>query len=191
VLLLPRKNLSAIGTALVKAGLSAEFAQGFDEALTSEDLEFMLDELLFEDEPDLVEDFLGAPLDTFDERNVDDLISELQDHPLVKNNQLKREQENLLSKMKPGMLDKKQRIEKFKELDKLSDKQQEVLADTNPVLIYRTKKDGRVDDLICLPDEGKVWRKDDPTRPVIPRDRHPGCRCEWEDAITGELLGQF
>jgi len=76
-------------------------------------------------------------------------------------------------------------------LDKLSDKQQEVLADTNPVLIYRTKKDGRVDDLICLPDEGKVWRKDDPTRPVIPRDRHPGCRCEWEDAITGELLGQF
>lgn len=188
---MPRKNLSAIGTALVKAGLSSEFAQGFDEVLTSDDLEFMLDELLFEDEPDLVEDFLGAPLDTFDERNVDDLISELQDHPLVKNNQLKREQENLLSKMKPGMLDKKQRIEKFKELDKLSEKQQEVLADTNPLLIYRTKQDGNVDDLICLPDEGKVWRKNDPTRPVIPRDRHPGCRCEWEDAITGELLGQF
>ena len=191
MLSLPRKNLSAIGSALVKAGLSTEFAQGFDEALTGDDLEFMVDELLFEGEPDLVTDFLGQPINTFDKRNVDDLISDLLDHPLVKTNAVKRQQNQVLEEMKPGLLDQKQRIKKFKELKKLSQKQEKNLEDTNPLLIYRTKQDGRVDDTICLPDEGEVWRKNDPTRPVIPRDRHPGCRCEWEDAISGELLGQF
>lgn len=186
-----QRNPSAIATALVKAGLSTEFAQGFDEALTGDDLEFMLDELLFEDEPDLVEDFLGQPIDNFDERNIDDLISELQEHPLVKTIETKNRQNQVLESMKPGKLDQKQRIEKFKELKKLSQEQEKNLQDTNPLLIYRTKQDGRVDDTICLPDEGEVWRMNDPSRPVIPRDRHPGCRCEWEDAITGELLGQF
>ena len=189
--LLTKRKFSAIGTALTKAGFSSEIAQGFDEVLTSEDLEFMLDELLFEGEPELIEDFLGAPLDIVDKQNVDDLISELQDHPLVQANKVKREQDNLLQEMKPGQLDKKQRIEHFKELDKLSKKQEKILADTNPLLIYRTKQDGRVDDLICLPDEGGVWRKNDPRRPIIPKNRHPGCRCEWENAVTGELLGQF
>jgi len=188
---LPRKNLSAVGTAIVKAGLSTEFAQGFDEVLTGDDLEFMLDELLFEDEPDLVEDFLGQPIDNFDERNIDDLISELQQHPLVKAIETKNRQNQVLESMKPGKLDQKQRIEKFKQLKKLSQQQEKNLQDINPLLIYRTKQDGRVDDTICLPDEGEVWRMNDPTRPVIPRDRHPGCRCEWEDAVTGELLGQF
>ncbi|MCZ6582894.1 MAG: hypothetical protein O6761_06960 [Thaumarchaeota archaeon] len=188
---MPRKDLSAVGTALVKAGMSTEFAQGFDAILTGDDLEFMLDELLFEDEPDLVEDFLGQPIDTFDKQNIDDLISELQEHPLVKTIETKNRQNQVLEQMKPGKLDQKQRIKKFKELKKLSQEQEKNLEGTNLLLIYRTKQDGRVDDLICLPDEGEVYRMNDPNRPVIPRDRHPGCRCEWEDALTGELLGQF
>ena len=189
---LEKRNHSAIASALIKAGFSSEFAEGFDEVLTSEDLEFMLDELLFENEqPDLVEDFLGAPLDVFDERNVDDLILDLQSHPLVQGNKIKNEQDELLSEMKPGMLDKDQRKDHQKALDKLSKDQDKNFENTDLVLIYRTQQDGRVDDLHCLPLEGDVYLKSDPNRPRIPRDLHPGCRCYWEDAVTAENLGQF
>ena len=176
----------------MKAGLSSEFAIGFDEVLTSDELEFMLDDLLFQNpQPDMVQDFLGAPLDTFDDRNVDDLISELQDHPLVRASNVKSKQDKLLSEMGPGKLTKEERSEHFKELDNLSKEQDDILRNSEIVLIYRTQQDGKVDDIICLPLEGEVFMKNDPNRPIIPRGQHPGCRCYWEDAITGENLGQF
>lgn len=58
-------------------------------------------------------------------------------------------------------------------------------------MIYRTQQDSKVDDLICLPQEGDVYDMFDSTRPIIPDDNHPNCRCYWEDADTGENLGQF
>lgn len=183
---------SAIATAIIKAGFSAEFAQGIDEILTGDDLEFMLDDLLFANpRPDLITDFLGAPIETFEERNIDDLISELQDHPLVRGNKIRDEQDKLLSEMKPGMLTKEERLEKMRELDKLSKEQETNFEGSDLLLIYRTQQDGRVDDIICLPEEGEPYFMNDPNRPIIPRGQHPGCRCFWEDAITGENLGQF
>ena len=190
--ILNERNHSAVGSALIKAGFSSEFAQGFDEVLTGDDLEFMLDELLFDNtQPDLVDDFLGAPLDVFDETNIDDLISDLQVHPLVQGTKIKNEQDELLSEMGPGKLDKDQRKDHQKALDKLSKDQDKNLKNTELVLIYRTRQDGRVDDKICLPLEGEVYLKSDPNRPQIPAGLHPGCRCFWEDAVTGANLGQF
>jgi len=107
---LARRNHSAIASALIKTGFSSEFAQGFDEVLTGDDLEFMLDELLFDGtQPNLVDDFLGSPIEIFDDTNVDDLISELQTHPLVQATRIKNEQDKLISEMGPGELDKEQR----------------------------------------------------------------------------------
>lgn len=190
--ILSKRNHSAVASALIKAGLSTEFAQGFDEVLTGDDLEFMLDDLLFDNQqPDLVTDFLGAPLVTFDERNIDDLISELQDHPLVKGIRIKDEQDKLLSEMGPGKLDKDQRKEHQQQLDELSKEQDKNFENTDLLMIYRTRQDGRVDDIICLPEEGEPYFRNDPNRPIIPRGQHPGCRCWWEDAVTGENLGQF
>lgn len=189
--ILSKRNHSAVASAIIKAGFSSEFAQGFDEVLTGDDLESMLDDLLFDNEPDLVDDFLGAPLDIFDQRNVDDLISELQDHPLVQGNRIKNEQNKLLSEMGPGKLDKDQRKQHQKQLDELSKEQDKNFENTDLLLIYRTRQDGRVDDIICLPLEGEPFFRNDPNRPIIPRGLHPGCRCFWEDAVTGENLGQF
>ena len=190
MIILPQKNLSAIGSALVKAGLSSEFAQGFDDTLSSEDLEGMLDDLLFDGEPDLLTDFLGSPLDTFDQRNVDDLISDLESHPLVQGGKIKREQDRILDENKKK-LSKDQRRANMRRMDELSKDQQKNFEGFNPLLIYRTRQDGKVDDLICLPLEGEPFRKNDPRRPIIPEKTHPNCRCFWEDAITGENLGQF
>lgn len=189
---LEKRNHSAIASALIKAGLSSEFAQGIDEVLTGDDLEFMLDELLFDNnEPDLVDDFLGSPIETFDDTNVDDLISDLLVHPLVQGTRIKDEQDKLLSEMGPGKLDKDQRREHQKQLDELSKEQDKNFKNTELLLIYRTQQDGRVDDLICLPLEGEPFFINDPNRPIIPRGQHPGCRCWWEDAVTGVNLGQF
>ena len=176
----------------MKVGFSSEFAAGFDEVLNGDDLEFMLDDLLVRNSrPNLVTDFLGAPLEIYDEQNIDELISDLQDHPLVRGNQIKNEQDTILSEMGPGMLTKEERQRKLRELDRLSDEQERNFADVELVLIYRTQQDGRVDDIHCLPLEGEVFMSSDPVRPVIPKDLHPNCRCYWEDAETGENLGQF
>lgn len=61
----------------------------------------------------------------------------------------------------------------------------------NTTIIYRTQQDSKVDDKICLPQEGDAYDLFDGTRPIIPDDNHPNCRCFWEDAETGENLGQF
>ena len=58
-------------------------------------------------------------------------------------------------------------------------------------LIFMTQQDSKVDDLICLPQQGDVWDEADPTRPKIPIDLHEHCRCFWQDPITGKNLGQF
>lgn len=176
----------------MKAGYSNAFAVGFDEALTGDELEFMLDELLFnEQQDDLVLDFLGQPIDDYQDRDMDDLITELQDHPLVKAEQIRDKQDEILSTMTPGKLDQKERREKFKELHELSKEERKNLENTNLVLIYKTQQDGRVDDVHCLPREGEVWNINDPNRPIIPDSLHPGCRCYWEDSVTGQDLGQF
>lgn len=187
-----KRNNSAIATSLIKAGFSSEFAQGFDEILTSDDLEFLLDDLLFENpNPDLVTDFLGNPIDTFEERNIDDLISDLLEHPLVKGEARRIQQDQILDGMGPGKLDKEQRLEKMRELTELSKEQEDNFENSELVVIYRTRQDGRVDDTKCLPLEGEVYAISDPERPIIPRDLHPGCRCFYEDAVTGVNLGQF
>lgn len=49
-------------------------------------------------------------------------------------------------------------------------------------IIYRTEKDTRVCP-VCLPDEAKIFRPDDPQFPRIPR--HPNCRCVY-DIISAE-----
>lgn len=59
------------------------------------------------------------------------------------------------------------------------------------VVIYRTMQDAKVDDTICLPLEGESYEIDSQDRIVIPDETHPNCRCWYEDAITGENLGQF
>ena len=58
-------------------------------------------------------------------------------------------------------------------------------------LIFMTRQDSKVDDIICLPQQGDVWEQDDPRRPRIPEDNHEHCRCFWQDPITGKNLGQF
>lgn len=58
------------------------------------------------------------------------------------------------------------------------------------VLIYHTQRDEKVDDFICKPLEGEEFKFGDIYRPSIPDDLHPNCRCFWEDAETGEILGQ-
>jgi len=58
-------------------------------------------------------------------------------------------------------------------------------------LIFMTQMDSKVDDRICLPLEGTVWDKEDPTRITIPGGTHPNCRCYWINAITGQNLGQL
>jgi hypothetical protein len=58
------------------------------------------------------------------------------------------------------------------------------------MLIFRTQEDAKVDDKICLPLQNQEFEFDDPLRPVIPDDTHPNCRCYWENADTGENLGQ-
>lgn len=58
-------------------------------------------------------------------------------------------------------------------------------------VIYMTKRDNKVDDLICLPLEGTVYEIDSPRRVRIPSETHPNCRCWYIDAVTGENLGQF
>lgn len=65
-----------------------------------------------------------------------------------------------------------------------------LLAGKTPIL-FMTKQDSKVDDKICLPKQGEVWDKDDPRRPRIPLSLHFGCRCTWQDPITGRNLGQF
>jgi hypothetical protein len=60
----------------------------------------------------------------------------------------------------------------------------------NTLLIFRTQEDSKVDDLICLPLQNQEFDYDDPLRPVIPDDTHPNCRCYYENADTGENLGQ-
>ena len=58
-------------------------------------------------------------------------------------------------------------------------------------VIFTTKKDNKVDDLICLPLDDEVFAIDDPLRPKIPGETHKNCRCVYIDAVTGENLGQF
>ncbi len=58
-------------------------------------------------------------------------------------------------------------------------------------VIYHTMQDSKVDDLICLPLEGRVFNVADEDRPWIPRDTHPNCRCWYTNAITGVKLGQI
>jgi len=60
----------------------------------------------------------------------------------------------------------------------------------NTLLIYRTQEDSKVDDIICLPLQNQEFEFDDPLRPVIPDDTHPNCRCYWENANSGQNLGQ-
>ena len=43
-----------------------------------------------------------------------------------------------------------------------------------------------VDPKICAPRNGRVWRIDDPSRPSIPKDSHPGCRCSWSPVPPSE-----
>lgn len=58
-------------------------------------------------------------------------------------------------------------------------------------LIFMTQQDSKVDDKICLPKQGEIWAKEDPSRPRIPLGLHQNCRCFWQDPITGRNLGQF
>lgn len=66
-----------------------------------------------------------------------------------------------------------------------------LLRENKRPLIFMTRQDSKVDDVICLPQQGDVWDQDDPKRPRIPEDNHEHCRCFWEDPITGKNLGQF
>lgn len=63
-------------------------------------------------------------------------------------------------------------------------------ANKRPVT-FTTKRDSKVDDKICLPLEGSVFDLNDPSRPRIPINTHPNCRCNYVDAVTGENLGQI
>ena len=63
-------------------------------------------------------------------------------------------------------------------------------ANKRPV-IFTTRRDSKVDDKICLPLEGSVYNLNDPSRPRIPINTHPNCRCKYVDAVTGENLGQI
>jgi len=67
----------------------------------------------------------------------------------------------------------------------------EIIAAGKRPVIFTTKRDNKVDDLICLPLEGTVYAIDSPRRVRIPSETHPNCRCWYIDAITGENLGQF
>jgi len=67
----------------------------------------------------------------------------------------------------------------------------EIIAGGKRPVIFMTKRDNKVDDLICLPLEGTVYAIDSPRRVRIPSETHPNCRCWYIDAITGENLGQF
>lgn len=66
-----------------------------------------------------------------------------------------------------------------------------LLRENKRPLIFMTQQDSKVDDLICLPQQGDVWDEADPKRPKIPLDLHENCRCFWQDPITGKNLGQF
>jgi len=67
----------------------------------------------------------------------------------------------------------------------------EIIAAGQTPLRYMTRQDAKVDDKICLPQQGDIWAKEDPRRPRIPISNHPNCRCFWQDPITGANLGQF
>ncbi len=66
-----------------------------------------------------------------------------------------------------------------------------LLRENKRPLIFMTQQDSKVDDVICLPQQGDVWDENDPKRPRIPEDFHEHCRCFWQDPITGRNLGQF
>lgn len=63
--------------------------------------------------------------------------------------------------------------------------------DEKPSVMFMTQRDNKVDDKICLPLEGMVYEIDDKSRPKIPSDTHPNCRCYYLETKTGEHLGQF
>lgn len=67
----------------------------------------------------------------------------------------------------------------------------DLLRQNKRPLIFMTQQDSKVDDIICLPQQGDVWEEDDSKRPRIPEDTHENCRCFWQDPITGKNLGQF
>lgn len=66
-----------------------------------------------------------------------------------------------------------------------------LLRENKRPLTFMTQRDSKVDDVICLPQQGDVWDETDPKRPRIPQDTHDNCRCFWQDPITGNNLGQF
>lgn len=66
-----------------------------------------------------------------------------------------------------------------------------LIEDGKTPVIFTTKQDSKVDDVICLPLEGNVYEKNSAQRPRIPLDTHPNCRCVYLDGITGKNLGQF
>jgi len=54
-------------------------------------------------------------------------------------------------------------------------------------VVYRLELDHEVMDE-CDDYEDEEYDVDDPERPELPI--HPNCKCYWEDALTGENLGQ-
>jgi len=59
----------------------------------------------------------------------------------------------------------------------------------NPVLIFRTREDAKVDCLTCKPFNRRHYKLRDPNRPLLPI--HPNCRCQWQNAKSKVMMGQF
>ena len=48
---------------------------------------------------------------------------------------------------------------------------------SNTHVMFRTKRDAKVDPQICAPLNGTTWAIDDPSITIPPDDTHPNCRC--------------
>ena len=63
--------------------------------------------------------------------------------------------------------------------------------DKPPKVVFTTQRDNKVDDKICLQLSGIAFEIDDPTRPIIPDDTHPNCRCYYVDEATGQVVSDI
>lgn len=137
--------------------------------------------------------FDSSIVDSFDEVLRDDEIDDFIDEFVT------RQEEGLFGNQSfideddlRDALDEEFELDSFSPKDnpqrqRLRDKAKEESA----VVIFRTQEDSKVDDIICLPLEGNVYKINGSERPRIPDDTHPNCRCFYEDGITGDDLGQF
>jgi len=123
-------------------------------------------------------------VELFDELLIDDDIDDLVDEILIENDEQGQQLDELQIR---ELLE-----DNFEEDDFSFTVDFNIISGpVSRVVIYKTQRDSKVDDIICLPLEGEHYRLDSDERPIIPDDTHPNCRCYYEDAITGENLGQI